>query len=169
MQNVVYVNPLSGEILHQQPGTSVETEILDTLSGGPVFEERDSETSILSGTVTITVESVRPNEGYHAYMESARKELDSPEGRAALAERVAELPEAERESVLANVRALALKQAEKECPYPSVSIVRQTMSNIPAASAAEAAKAIRDSAMKGKNKLADLLSATAAVPKGAWQ
>ena len=168
MQSVSHVNPLTGEVILIQPGSPVETVVLDTAVEGPVYTEREGDAEVVGGTITITVQSVRPNEAHQEYMAAARAELESPEGVAALQERVAELPEAEREAVLENVRREALAQASRDCPYPPASIVRQTMANIPKTTAAEIAEAIRGGGVKGRNKVADLLSASTPVPKGAW-
>jgi transglutaminase-like putative cysteine protease len=168
MQTTIFVNPLTGEPIHQQAGTTVETEVLDTVVSGPVYTEVEGDAEVLGGTVTIIVESVRPNAAHREYMDRARAELDSPEGKSALEQAVAELPEGDRESAIERARAVAMEAALHENPHKPASIVRQTMSNIPQDTVDEIAKSIRAGTVKGRNKVADLISASTPVPKGAW-
>ena len=168
MENRTYIDPLSGTVIASHRGTPVETEVMDTVVEGSVYTERENETTVLVGTVNFVVESVRPNEGFLAFMEQVSAELDSPQGHAALLERVSSLPEADREAAISGAKDAAMIAAAKEYPSPPASIIRQRMDNVPIASAVEIADVIRKSGIKGCNKAADLFSALTSVPKDAW-
>ena len=168
MENRTFVDPLSGSVIASHRGTPVETEVMDTVVSGNIFTEREHETTVLYGTVNFVVESVRPNAGFLAFMEQVSAELDSPQGQAALLDRVSGLPEADRDAAISGAKDAAMVAAAKEYPASSASIIRQRMDNIPIASAVEIADVIRKSGIKGCNKAADLFSALTSVPKDAW-
>jgi hypothetical protein len=162
MKDEIYRNPLTGDVLHTERETPMETEQVPTesLPTSRVVDVED--TSVLVGTINVIVESVRINP---LREKTIREHLGSPTFLEALEERLQGAPEDQRDALREGARRETIEGMEMAGIIPpAVVIIRQRLDHIPLESAKEIADSVRAGTIKGRNKVADLISGTAPVP-----
>jgi hypothetical protein len=178
VKETTHVDPLTNKTLAVTKSRFCTTEtlpaeIVDKVARGI---NGDEDVQVLPGTVTIIVRSCRPNLAHVQYQKAREDELtnESPmrvireAWDSSLSDSERALPKAELDAKFEMHKANALAQAMEECPYPETSIVTQIIEGVDLPGLEAMLQSVRNSGLKGSNKLVDLLTAKTTVPPEEW-